>query len=148
MIKHFQNTLSGPALFHSDMIVGMDKPKCSFLPEKCKDYEFWSLLDPRWPELHNKVYMYFGKRYSCRPRSVWLIKRTLHSSFTQMHVQSSTKGISTHYIRYSSSNRAWPPGVLAGQVGTDAWTKKKKKKNDEKGVFFFSSWAVSIAVIV
>ena len=42
-------------------------------------------------------------------------------------------------IRYLSSNRAWPPGVLAGQVGTDAWTKKKNKKTDEKWYFKLGS---------
>ena len=42
--------------------------------------------------------------------------------------------ISINYILmigYLSANHAWPPGVLAGQVDTDAWT----KKNDEKGFF-------------
>ena len=57
-----------------------------------------------------------------------------------MCVQRSTKSISIDYIliRYWSSNRPWPPRVLASQAGTDAWRKKKKKKkkNDEKGYFF------------
>ena len=54
-----------------------------------------------------------------------------------MRVQRSTKVISIDYIliRYLSSNRAWPPGMLAGQVGTDVWKKKKKKKKKKKVTF-------------
>ena len=92
--------------------------------------EFWSLLDPRWHELHNRV-MYFENAYKTYVTELF---------YTQTRVQRSTKSISIDYIlmiRYLSSNRAWPPGVFAGQVGTE-----QTKKTMRKVVFFQAGqWA-------
>ena len=67
--------------------------------------EFWSLVDRRRPELHNRI-MYFENVTVVDPDKTYL---------TEFFYKNACRKISIHYIlmiRYLSSNRAWLPGCL------------------------------------
>ena len=98
-------------------------------PEKYNDYEFWSLLDPRWPELHNRVYMYFENVTVVSPDlSGFKIKHTnAYPKVNQMYFNS----LLTDSI-FKLQPCLTPAGLLACQIGTDAWITKYELGNEQR----------------
>ena len=115
-------------------------PKFSFLPEKYKDYEFWPLLDPRWPEVHNRVYMYLGNV------QLWTqICLAYKTYLTELFYTNACPKINQKYFNrlHTDSIFKLQPCLTCGGACWSGWYRclNKQAKMIRKGIF--SSWAVS-----